>query len=286
MLMGSMVLLGVVSSGLCAASEAPPEGAVLLWPGDPPASAVSDGFRPYLEPYLIDSGGARGAVVVLPGGGYVGRADHEAEPIARRMNEAGFHAFVVHYRVAPHRHPAPLLDASRAMRIVRSRAAEWRVRPDRVALLGFSAGGHVAGTVGVHGSPGDPEAEDVLERLPSRPDALILCYALVTTGEHGHAGCFETLLGPSAPRDLWEWMSLECHVDADTPPTFLWHTANDEVVSVENSLLFAQALRAHEVPFELHVYPKGRHGLALSAEDPHVGTWVDLCRAWLVQMGW
>lgn len=254
---------------------------VWLWPGEPPYSSPEDDFRPWLERYPADTDAVRGAVLVCPGGGYVMRAPHEAEPIARRFNAGGFHAFVVHYRVAPHRHPAPLLDASRALRLIRAHADEWRVDPARIAVCGFSAGGHLTASLGVHYGMDALNVGDDFDALSARPDALILAYPVITAGEFAHRGCFETLLGPEATPELLRLMSLELQVTPETPPTFLWHTAEDGGVPVENSLLFAAALHKHNVPFELHVYPYGQHGVGLSPEDPHVATWADLCCEWL-----
>ena len=263
------------------------QNSLWLWPGEPPCSSPEDDFRPWLESYPLDMPDARGAVLVCPGGGYTHRAPHEAEPIARRFNEGGFHAFVVQYRVSPHRHPAPLLDVSRALRIIRAHADEWRVNPDRIAVCGFSAGGHLTASLGVHYemdvlNTGD----DDLDAVSARPDALILGYPVITSGdEFGHRGCFDNLLGPDAAPEMLHTMSLEHQVTPETPPAFLWHTAEDGGVPVENSLLFAMALHKHGVPFEVHVYPHGRHGLGLAPEDPHVATWAGLCCEWLRGMG-
>ncbi len=257
---------------------------VWLWPGEPPCSSPGDDFRPWLELYLAGTTDVRGAVLVCPGGGYVTRAPHEAETIALRFNACGFHAFVVHYRVSPHRHPAPLLDAARALRLIRAHATEWRVDPARIAVCGFSAGGHLTASLGVHYGMDALNTGDDLDAISARPDALILAYPVITSGEFGHRGCFETLLGPDATPEMLRTMSLELQVTPETPPTFLWHTAEDGGVPVENSLLFAAALHKHGVPFELHVYPHGRHGLGLAPEDAHVATWMELCCAWLERM--
>ena len=257
-----------------------------LWPADPPASSPGDSFRPWLERYPAQGDTPRGAVLICPGGGYANRAPHEGEPVARRFNQAGLHAFVVQYRVAPHRHPAPLLDASRAVRIIRANAAIWQVDADHIGILGFSAGGHLAASLGVHFADPVLDTGDALATIPCRPDALILCYPVISSGAHSHAGSFDNLLGEDAPDSLRVKMSAELQVSASTPPAFLWHTFEDAGVPVENSLLFGQALRRFGTPFELHVYPHGKHGLGLAPEDPHVATWMDLCCGWLKGMGW
>jgi acetyl esterase/lipase len=260
--------------------------AIPLWPdGAPGLDQAAPAFDPTITPYPCPGDDPAGAVVICPGGGYAGRADHEGEPIARWLNTCGLHAFVCDYRVAPYRHPFPLVDAQRAVRWVRAHAAEYRVDPARVGLLGFSAGGHLVSTVGTHFDLGDPDATDPVDRLSCRPDALILCYAVISFGPHGHTGSMHNLLGDDPPPDLVLSLSNELQVTAETPPTFLWHTADDAGVPVENSLLFAQALSAHRVPHELHVYQSGRHGLGLAEEDPHVASWSRLSGEWLKGLG-
>jgi acetyl esterase/lipase len=259
---------------------------LLLWEGQPPASAPEDDFRPWLDLYLLPEPASHGAVLVCPGGGYTGRAPHEQAPIAARYNAAGFHAFVLQYRVAPHRHPAPLLDVSRALRLIRHHATDWHVDAGHIAVCGFSAGGHLTASIGVHFDLDVLNTGTVLDASSCRPDGLILAYPVISSGSFAHLGSFHNLLGPDPAPDMLTLMSLENQVTADTPPTFLWHTAEDAAVPVENSLAFARAMDRAGVPFELHVYPKGRHGLGLADEDPHVATWMDLSIAWLKEMGW
>ena len=256
-----------------------PDGAVPLGAGSGPAD------RPSITPYLVREGDARSAVVVCPGGGYAGLADHEGEPVARWLNARGLHAFVLRYRVAPYRHPAPLWDAQRAIRTVRHHCGPWRVDPGRVGILGFSAGGHLSATAGTHFDPGDPAAADPVDRQGCRPDFLILCYPVISFVAHTHHGSMTNLLGTEPPEDLRRALSNEEQVTAATPRTFLWHTADDAGVPVENSLGFAAALSRHRVPFDLHVYAHGAHGLGLAANDPHVGNWTAVCAAWLTAQG-
>lgn len=256
-----------------------------LWPKTPPHDS-KDGFVPSLTPYLLDGDETRGAVIVAPGGGYAGRASHEGGPVAEYFNRAGYHAFVLNYRVHPNRHPAPLSDAARSVRLVRSRAEEWHVKPDKVAVLGFSAGGHLTGSLGVLFDQGDAGSEDPVARISSRPDAIVLCYAVISAESFGHRGSFDNLLGPDATEVQRQSMSLEKLVKAETPPTFLWSTADDTAVPVENSFVFARALREKGIPFELHVFPHGPHGLGLASDDPRVSQWSALCADWLRSMGW
>lgn len=261
---------------------------VLLWPGNAPG-ALGQGVedRPNLTLYLVDDDKTRGLVVVCPGGGYVGRAPHEGEPIAQWLNGLGLHAVVLNYRVAPYRHPYPLMDAQRALRLVRYHAADWGVDPQRVGILGFSAGGHLAATAGTHFDSGSPSASDPVEAVGCRPDFMILCYPVISfASEYSHVGSCHNLLGPNPSLELRLLLSNEQQVTEATPPTFLWHTANDAGVAVENSLMFAAALSRHGVPWELHVFPDGPHGLGLADEHPQVRAWPALCAAWLIEGGW
>jgi len=261
---------------------------IMLWDGNMPLSNGGYGFNPYLEVYPVKTQKTLGAVLVCPGGGYGSRAAHETGVIAEAYNSRGLNAFVVYYRIAPDCHPAPLQDVSRAMRIIRANADRWNVLHDKIAVCGFSAGGHLAASLGIHyekepGIPGDP-----LSMESNRPDAMILSYPVITSSSEflqiGSSVTFNNLCGDSS--ELKDMMSLEKHVSEKTPQTFLWHTAEDQMVPVENSLLFAMALSREKVPYELHIYPHGLHGLGLSQNDAHVATWLDLSVEWLTGMGW
>lgn len=259
---------------------------LLLWPqGTPNALGNEAEDLPTLVPYLVEGGAPTAAVVICPGGGYARRADHEGEPIALWLNSLGISAFVVHYRVAPYQHPNPLSDAQRAIRIVRSRAKEWNIDSARVGILGFSAGGHLASASGTHYDSGRPDAEDPIEREGCRPDLLVLCYPVISFIAYPHTGSRNNLLGDPADPQLVKLLSSENQVTDQTPPTFLWHTADDQSVPVENSLMFASALSRHKVPFELHVYESGRHGLGLAEEQVGVRAWTDACAIWLAKQG-
>ncbi|AZN42471.1 alpha/beta hydrolase [Paenibacillus albus] len=256
-----------------------------LWPeGAPLAAGVTDEDRPALTPYLVDgdSSVSRGAVIVCPGGGYGMRADHEGEPIALWLNSIGISAFVLRYRVAPYQYPAALLDVQRAIRHVRLHAAEWGIADNKIGVLGFSAGGHLVSTAGTHYDAGNLESADPIERMSCRPDQLILCYPVITLRDpYTHEGSRINLLGDQADPAMIEQLSGELQVTTDTPPTFLWHTSDDGPVPVENSLNFALALRRAGVPFDLHVYEHGEHGLGLAESDPHVANWTSVCGLWL-----
>lgn len=234
-----------------------------------------------LFPYLIPSKTPTGAIIICPGGGYAGLAAHEGEPVARWANSLGYAAFVLYYSLC--HHPAPLEDAQWAIRLVRSEAEQFNIQPQQIAILGFSAGGHLAATSGIFHLPADPASRDPLARVSSRPDAMILCYPVISFGPYGHRGSMVNLLGENPPAELVEKLSLENSVNEKTPPAFIWHTADDEGVPVENSLFLAKALRKHKIPFSLHIYPHGRHGLGLG--EGTVASWTELCGRWLADLG-
>ncbi len=259
---------------------------IKLWentiPHDDPQIPQED---PHLIPFLLNGAQPRACVIVCPGGGYSGLAPHEDEPIARWLNSAGVSSFVLHYRVFPYHHPAPLLDAQRAIRLVRSRAQEFGVDPRHIGILGFSAGGHLASSAGTHYDTGRLQAGDPVEKVSCRPDALVLCYPVITFGEFRHDGSRAALLGENLSQEMIDLFSNEKQVTSDTPPTFLFHTANDEAVPVENSLLFAAALSRCKVPFDLHVFADGPHGVGLAEGDPILSPWTGLCEGWLRKIG-
>ncbi|PRX60576.1 acetyl esterase/lipase [Cohnella sp. SGD-V74] len=260
---------------------------IRLWPGDAPgAQGGGDEDTPAIQAYPVQQRG-RGAVIVLPGGGYGTRAGHEGEPIALWLNGIGIPAFVLRYRVAPYRHPSPLTDAQRAVRYVRHHAGQWGIDPGKIAVLGFSAGGHLTVSAGTHYDGGNPEAADPIDRESCRPDAIVPCYPVVTMQRpFVHEGSRANLLGEDPNPSLVESFSGEKQVTPDTPPAFIWHTADDGAVPVENALLLAGAYSRNKVPYELHVYETGQHGLGLAKEDERVATWTDLCGSWLIKRGW
>ncbi len=234
--------------------------------------------RPELTPYLVEKGKATGAsVVVCPGGGYQNLAmDHEGVQIARWLNSLGVHAFVLKYRLGPrHKHPAMLDDVSAAFRMVRQRAGEWNVDPKRVGVWGFSAGGHLAATISTHFT------------AETRPDFAILSYPVITCSEEWrHKGSCRNLLGSENPDPkLVELLSNEKQVTAQTPPTFIFHTTDDQSVPVENALAYYAALRRHNVEAEMHIFEHGRHGVGLAPGDWVLNAWPDLLARWLVRHG-
>ncbi len=267
-------------------SYVPGKNAIPLWPdGSPELTGVPDADIPTLTPFLLVADEPTAVIVVCPGGGYHIKADHEGDPIAHWLNMLGISAVVVDYRVAPHLHPAPFHDAQRAIRMVRANASHWGVRADKVGILGFSAGGHLAATVGTHWDLGNSSADDPIARESSRPDVIVDCYGVISMQEIAHTGSMENLLGSAPASELLCDLSADLNVTSETPPAFIWHTADDEVVAVEHNLRFASALSKHGVTFELHVFPHGRHGLGLAEDDPVVSNWTSLCAQFLAGQG-
>ena len=263
-----------------------------LWPAAAPgALGTADKDIPTLTPYLAKPELATGAAVVIcPGGGYGGLAGHEGRDYALWLNTQGIAGLVLKYRLgsAGYRHPVMLNDAARALRCVRARAAEWKLDPTRVGIMGSSAGGHLASTLLTHFDAGDANSTDVVERQSSRPDLGILCYAVISMGPNTHQGSRENLLGKDPSPELVQLLSNELQVTPQTPPCFLWHTWEDSGVKVENTLDFALALRRAGVHFDLHIYEKGGHGLGLGGNPSDPGKlldWTRDCATWLKGAG-
>ena len=256
-----------------------------LWDaGAPGALGTAEADTPTLTIYRASRGSTGTGVVVAPGGGYGALAmDHEGRQVAAYFNAMGVAAFILKYRLGPkYRHPVELGDAQRAMRLVRSRAKEFGISPDRVGLMGFSAGGHLAATAATRFDTGNASAPDTIDRAGSRPDFLILGYPVITF-EQGvtHAGSVRNLLGENPDPKLLELLSNELHVTAQTPPTFLFHTNADTGVVPENSIRFYLALRKAKVPAEMHIFENGPHGVGLALGDPALGAWPALLTTWL-----
>jgi acetyl esterase/lipase len=291
--------------GWIGAAQAQPTNSFPLWPdGAPGARGAGTNDTPTLTPFFPAPEKATGltrrseaeavaALVICPGGGYGHLAKHEGEVYAQWLNEHGVAAFVLKYRLgsAGYRHPAMLQDAARAVRTVRAKAAEWKLDPKRIGLMGSSAGGHLTATLLTHFDAGDTNAADAIERQSSRPDLGILCYPVITMDKFTHKGSRNNLLGTNAPPELVSDLSNELQVTSNTPPCFLWHTFEDKTVPVENALMFADALRRAGVPFELRIYEKGSHGLGLGVrewppKDPDkLLPWSRDCLEWLRQRG-
>ncbi len=286
------VLIAATSSARAANPEVIP-----LWPdGAPGAVGKEAGDVPTLTIFRPDPSKATGAsVVICPGGGYGFLAvEHEGEEVGRWLNSLGVTGFMLKYRLAPrYHHPAMIQDANRAIRTVRARAGEWGLDPNRIGILGFSAGGHLASSAGTHYDAGKPDAADPIERVSSRPDRMILVYPVIALAtEYGHIGSRDNLLGKNPDKALLLSFSNERMVTKDTPPTFLAQTDADTAVPAENALLFAMALRKNKVPVELHLFEKGVHGLGLGSgwagripPEPSFQAWPSLCATWLKNQG-
>ncbi len=277
--LGSVFLLAVTS--LLHAQMALP-----LWIDEAPgALGKEDKDVPTLTPYLADATNATGAaIVIFPGGGYGGLAAHEGKGYADWLVTNGIACFVVKYRLGSqgYRHPAMLNDAARAVRLVRARAEEWKLDPKRIGVIGSSAGGHLVSTLITHFDSGKTDASDPVERQSSRPDLAILCYPVITLmGSNTHVGSRKNLLGENPDPELVKNLSNETQVTSNTPPCFIWHTWEDKGVKVENSLEFAAALRRAGVPFDLHVFQKGPHGMGTANNHP----WTHDCIYWLRAQG-
>lgn len=253
-----------------------------LWDGDIPYFTPGADTPNSMDAYWIDTDKPLPCIVVLPGGGYSMRADHEGEPIARHFNSRGIHAVVVNYRVAPNRFPAALADAQQAVRLLRANAAQWRIDPRRIVTLGFSAGGHLAAsTLTLEDVTPAGRPDDAVSREDCLPNGGILCYPVISLEESfGHVGSGENLLGENY-RYASHYFSLQNRVTGQTPKAFLWHTSDDGSVNVKNSLFFGAALRDAGIPFEMHIYPHGSHGLGLAPDFPDVRQWADQAADWV-----
>jgi acetyl esterase/lipase len=277
------IVAAVLTASLAAQPQAPKP--IPLWAdGAPGALGTADEDTPTITPYLASTARAVGtAVIVCPGGGYLHLSmEKEGSDVTRWWNSLGVTAFVLKYRLGPkYHHPIELGDAQRAIRTVRARAAEWGVRPDRVGIMGFSAGGHLTSSAGTHFDAGKTDAPDAIDRQSSRPDFLVLGYPVISFTQNVHQGSKRALLGDNPDPKLVENLSNELQVTAQTPPTFLFHTTNDQTVPVENSVMFYLALRRAGVPAEMHIYENGPHGVGLAPTDEALSSWPARLADWM-----
>lgn len=252
---------------------------------------ISNVQTPDIAVYLPSKRFATGqAVIVCPGGGYwVLAYDLEGTDIAKYLNSIGVAAIVLKYRlpvygncIEPHK--APLMDAQRAMRLVRYNAKAWNIDPDKIGIMGFSAGGHLASTLGTHFDYGNKTSADSIERLSCRPDFMILMYPVISfVDSSSHKGSHEALLGKNPGKAMLNYYSNEMQVTDDTPPAFFVHADNDDGVPVENTLLMYKAMRKKNIPAELHILSEGGHGFGLGINNDHIGSWTNNLKLWL---GW
>ena len=254
----------------------------------PPASVTG---------YILDSISVkperkRPAVIICPGGGYVHLSDRESEPIALQFAAMGVHPFILNYSLAPDVFPTSLMELADTVSYIRNHAEEWMIDPDKILVCGFSAGGHLACSLGAFWN--QDFLYKTLNKTPEEihPNGMILCYPVITSGAFCHPGSFKNLLGDQAENtELQQFVSLENQVGKHTPKTFLWHTASDTSVPLMNSLLLAEALTKHQVNLEFHVYPVGVHGLSLANSEvspadghyvePQCQSWISLLKTWI-----
>jgi len=272
-------------------SRAQTQTPIPLWPnGAPGALGKLTDDIPTLTPYLPEATNATGAAIVIcPGGAYGVLAPHEGNNYALWLNQHGVTCFVLKYRLGSsgYHYPVEFQDVTRALRWVRARAADYKIDPHRIGVMGSSAGGHLAATLLTHFDSGNTNSEDPIERQSSRPDVGILCYPVITMGQYTHQGSRENLLGKHPSRKLVKLLSNELQVKSNTPPCFIWSTYEDKTVLMENSLMFAEALWKQQVPFALHIYEKGGHGMGLADKPPftHPHPWAGDCLFWLKAQG-
>ena len=243
---------------------------------------------PCLDYYPAENKTTDATIVIFPGGGYTFHAEHEGKGFAEYFNSIGMDAFVCPYRVFPHYFPLPLLDARRAVRYVRAHAEKFGINPDKIAVMGSSAGGHLAALVSTYTAPIAFENMDEIDNANYLPNAVILCYPVIHHPDHtnvAHVGSYENLLGEKM-LDFAPSVSPDLLVKDTTPPTFIWHAVDDTCVDVINSYIYATELRKHNVPCEMHIFPYGDHGIGLAYHIPHTAQWVNLMKNWLADMGW
>ena len=266
---------------------AQPHTPIPLWTdGAPGARGTADSDNPKITVYLPKERNTGTGVLIFPGGSYAFLAmDHEGRQIAEWLNHLGVASFVVQYRVAPYHHPIEINDAKRAMRYVRLHAAEFKIAPERIGVWGFSAGGHLASTLGTHYDSGNPSSLEPIERVSSRPDFMILAYPVIDPLGPASKGTFENLLGKDVDATLFRELSNDLHVNAQTPPTFLMAAGDDDAVSPECALNFYSALLKAGIPSELHMYESGGHGFGLGSTNPRVSSWSQRLAEWLRDRG-
>lgn len=271
----SAIVLAVALGTIRARAEEP----ISLWPDGAPSALGKTAKDTATLTRHRPSRPNGAAIVLIPGGSYGGIYEGQGDPFAKWLNGQSLTVFVLRYRLgsAGYRYPAQLQDAVKAMRYVRSRAAEWKIDPNRIGVMGFSAGGHLVSTLLTHPEDGEvPNADE--QEVSARPDLAILCYPVISMVTKPHATSRRNLIGDSPPPELERRTSSELQVSAGLPPCFVWHTTEDKLVPVEHSLLFAEALRAHRVPFDLHLYEKGDHGTGLMGTSHR---WMDDLLFWL-----
>lgn len=258
-----------------------------LWPGEAPlGDGKTEKVNVPVTVHLPDPNKATGtAMIICPGGGYGGRVvEGEGHGIARWLNTNGIAGVVLEYRLPAGNYHRPLLDVQQTIRLVRARAAEWKLAPERIGIVGFSAGGHLASTAGTHFDSGNQQSSDAVKRQSCRPDFMVLVYPVITMGEKTHGGSRRNLLGAAPSAELIELFSNEKQVTPKTPPAFLTHARTDAVVPVLHSQMFYEALKAKGVPAELQEFPKGNHGYS-GYKGEEWDAWQKRSLEWLGERG-
>lgn len=301
LLLPVVLLLTSVSITFAQATAPSAPQVIPIWPEGVPGAIANakpeieeEGGRisnvqvPTLTAYPAAAGLANGtAVVVCPGGGYVRLAfEHEGDAVAKWLNSLGVSAFVLKYRLKEYGHPAPLRDVLRAIRLVRSQAATWKIEPSRIGVIGFSAGGHLASSAATLFDAPEGRTGAALDGVSARPDFAILVYPVISLKPpYYHSGSKVNLVGERAPADLVDHLCTDVQVTKDTSPTFLVHGGTDATVPVENSVLFYSALRRAGVPAEMHLYQEGPHGIGLRPGYGPMSEWPARCAEWMKQRG-
>lgn len=239
---------------------------------------------PSVTPYISE--GAKSCIVICPGGAYVHKAfEHEGIEIAKWLNSIGVSAFILDYRVNPYKHPVPVIDGKRAIRYARYYASKYGYHKDKIGILGFSAGGHLAGSVATFKGEFGYQAIDEIDNESSRPDFMVLCYPVISFIKHANVCSWGNLVQSTDYQTAKE-LSVDYNIDSDTPPAFIWHTSGDAGVPVENSLNLALELSKYKIPFEIHTHKDGPHGLGLAKDYPYTAFWAKECENWLKSMGY
>lgn len=290
-LMGALGMSTTSSMGNITGNPPDPEPEFMneelyLWPDGSENNGKNENYRPKIRIYYPtqrkDMKDRYAAVLICPGGGYYVQAPHEGQPLAQLFAMNGLVGIVLTYRVYPDRYPGSYSDACRAMRILRANAETYNINPDRIGIMGFSAGGHLASTIATQPELYKDPKDDLASSYSARPDRVVLGYPVISfIDDYAHMGSAKSLLGEEPDKSMAKQLSNNHQVTKDNPPAFLFHTAEDKGVPVQNSLSFAEACIINNVPVELHVYPFGDHGVGMALDDPSLKSWTELLINWL-----
>ncbi len=255
-----------------------------------PFTGITNIQKPELHFYKADSPVNKGAVIIIPGGGYeMLLMDNEGVAIAQWLNDYGINAFVLKHRLPNSKsiedaHQVPLIDAKRAIRLIRNYAQSWNIDADKIVVMGFSAGGHLASCLNSLFDLGNSDSQDSIEKQSCRPDFSVLAYPVITlTKPFAYKGLIDQLLGQDPDKKLLEFYSTELNIPLDHPETFLVHANDDPYVSVQNSISYYQSLQERKIPVEMHLYPEGGHGFGLAQDQSHLSEWIIMCIDWILE---